>query len=118
VRKNKDTEKKCKKHGFTTHAIRKSGRIECRKCATEKVSKRRRRLKEDAVLYKGGKCCKCGYSKCLAALAFHHLDPKEKEFRIGNKNIKSWERIRKELDKCILVCHNCHAEIHHNNIPG
>ena len=52
-----------------------------------------------------------GYDKCIEALAFHHLDPMEKDFNIGGK---SWaiETLKKEADKCILVCHNCHTEIH------
>ncbi len=71
----------------------------------------RKRKKEELVLYKGGKCNICGYDKCIEALAFHHLDPMEKDFNIGGK---SWaiETLKKEADKCILVCHNCHTEIH------
>ena len=68
-----------------------------------------------AVTYKGGKCEKCGYNKCIAALDFHHLNPLEKDFSIGNKGYtRSWENIKKEIDKCILVCANCHREIHSN----
>lgn len=75
------------------------------------VSESRRKLKLRAVEYKGGKCTLCGYNKCVAALVFHHLDGDEKEFRLGAKTL-SWERIKAEADKCILVCANCHAEIH------
>ncbi len=53
----------------------------------------------------------CGYNKCLAALQFHHLDPKKKDFRISGRNI-TWEKIQPELDKTIMVCANCHTEIH------
>ncbi len=72
----------------------------------------RRRTKEKLVEYKGGECIKCGYKKCIAVLEFHHLDPKEKDFTIGGK---SWslEKLKKEVDKCILVCSNCHKEIHY-----
>jgi len=63
--------------------------------------------------YKGGKCCKCGYDKCVGALEFHHINPDEKEFGPGhNGHTRSWKRVKKELDKCILVCANCHREIH------
>lgn len=66
-----------------------------------------------AIDYKGGSCQKCGYDKCNGALEFHHLDPSEKDFGISAKgDIKSWERIRVELDKCILICANCHRELH------
>ena len=77
------------------------------------VTERRRRLKEMSVEYKGGKCSECGYNKCINALEFHHLDANEKDFSIGNNgHTRSWERIRIELDKCIIVCANCHREIH------
>ena len=65
--------------------------------------------KQKAVNYKGGECIKCGYSKCLSALEFHHTNPKEKE---GYNSHWTFERNKSELDKCILVCANCHREIH------
>ena len=65
------------------------------------------------VNYKGGKCEICGYDKYLGALDFHHLDPAQKDFAISNSNIyKNLDKLKKELDKCILVCANCHREIH------
>ena len=77
------------------------------------VARRRKKLREKAVEYKGGKCIFCAYNRCQAALDFHHLDPKQKEFGVSLDGItRSWERIIKELDKCILVCSNCHREIH------
>ena len=77
------------------------------------VTERRKKLKEMSVEYKGGKCSICGYSKCINALEFHHLDPNEKDFGIGtNGHTRTWERTKKELDKCIIVCANCHREIH------
>jgi hypothetical protein len=72
----------------------------------------RRRLKAKAIEYKGGKCVLCGYSKCNAALEFHHLDKATKGFGLAKGGrIRSWESIAKELDKCILVCSNCHREL-------
>ena len=71
------------------------------------------RLKEKLVEYKGGKCEICGYDKCITALEFHHLNPEEKKFGIGNNDILSFERNKQEADKCILVCANCHREIHY-----
>ncbi len=75
----------------------------------------RQRLKEKLVKYKGGKCEVCGYDKPVpAAFAFHHKDPEQKEFGIAsNGNIRSFDRCTKEVDKCMLVCLRCHAEIHH-----
>lgn len=72
------------------------------------------RTKQKLVDYKGGECSKCGYNKCLAAMEFHHLDPNEKDFTISGKSW-SFERLKSEADKCILVCNRCHTEIHYDN---
>lgn len=106
--------KTCSKHGETMHVIDSTKkRYRCRKCRVDAVDKRRRLLKAKAVEYKGGVCSKCGYDKCLSALDFHHIDPKEKDFSISSDgHTRSWEQIKNELDKCILVCANCHREIH------
>lgn len=77
------------------------------------VSESRRKLKLRCVAYKGGKCEKCGYSKCPAALQFHHLDPKKKDFGLGGGRTRSWAKVKPELDKTIMVCANCHHEIHY-----
>ena len=74
-----------------------------------------------AKQYKGGKCVLCGYNKYLGALDFHHLDPTQKGFEISTRGLtRSWEKIRKELDKCVLVCANCHRELHAgiSQLPG
>lgn len=106
-------EKECKTHGLTEYAQQKDGRWKCKKCGVEAVQKRRDRLKELAVEYKGGKCEVCGYNKCLKALEFHHLNPNEKDFGISQKGYtRSWEKVKSELDKCIMLCSNCHAEFH------
>ena len=73
------------------------------------------KLKQMAVSYKGGKCERCGYDKNIGALDFHHLDPKQKEFEISKVRHKSIEDIKEELDKCILLCANCHREEHCSN---
>jgi len=72
----------------------------------------RRRLKLKAIEYKGGKCAECGYDKSHSALQFHHLDPAKKDFSISAVKSSSWENIKPELDKCILLCANCHLEEH------
>ncbi|QOE32633.1 HNH endonuclease [Klebsiella phage Muenster] len=89
------------------------GKWKCNKCDIQRVSDRRRELKLLAVEYKGGCCEKCGYDKCIAALEFHHLDPNEKDFGISSSgHTRSFEKLKIELDKCIMVCANCHREIH------
>lgn len=72
-------------------------------------------MKERAVAHLGGRCKLCGYNKCLAALEFHHEDPETKDFTISAS--MSWARIEAELAKTILVCSNCHREIHAGNHP-
>ena len=65
-----------------------------------------------AVEYKGGKCRICGYDKCAGALDFHHKNPLEKDFTISG-NAGKWDNIKEELDKCEMLCKNCHAEQHY-----
>jgi predicted HNH restriction endonuclease len=77
------------------------------------VAKRRKKMKAMAIEYKGGKCCVCGYDKCNSALDFHHLDEESKKFGLSVRGLtRSWEKTRTEIEKCILVCANCHREIH------
>ena len=76
------------------------------------VAKRRRKIKLMAIEYKGGKCQICNYNKYPGGLDLHHLDPKTKSFGIGDKGYtRAWETVKVELDKCILVCANCHREL-------
>jgi len=60
----------------------------------------------------GGKCQICGWTGDQAAFQFHYKDPKRKDFVIGNVGNRSWERLKSELKKCILVCANCHMTMH------
>lgn len=74
------------------------------------------RIKQKAVEYKGGSCIHCGFDKHYAAMHFHHRDPSTKEYDWNKLRLKSWDKIILELDKCDLLCSNCHA-IHHSNHP-
>ena len=78
----------------------------------------RQRLKERAIYVMGNKCACCGYNKCIQALEFHHLNPEEKDFSFGSNTNRSWVDTRNELQKCILVCANCHREIHYGLIDN
>lgn len=78
----------------------------------DKVKNWRKKVKEKAVEYKGGKCSICGYNRCLRSMEFHHLDPTKKDFAISKSKSANFDMIKSELDKCILVCSNCHGEIH------
>jgi len=112
-------EKTCLKCG--TKLNRKNNSFLCKNCKPKKIKKSKiviswiKRRKEILVEYKGGKCEICGYNKCLAALDFHHKNPKEKEFNISKKGTNGIENSKKEVDKCLLVCSNCHREIHFLN---
>lgn len=82
----------------------------CYSCA---AYKRRAKLKLKMVNYKGGKCEKCGYNKCHKALQFHHIDPSNKDINLSASLAANhkWDKIQPELDKCQLLCANCHIEI-------
>lgn len=77
------------------------------------VVKRRKKLKDMAIEYGGGKCQVCGYDRCKRALSFHHKEPSQKDFGLSSRGLtRSWEKTKTEINKCILVCANCHMEIH------
>jgi hypothetical protein len=77
------------------------------------VSRRRAEIRRRAIEYLGGKCQRCGYAECPEALDFHHRDAARKDFGISSRGYtRSWDRVRAELDKCDLLCANCHREIH------
>jgi hypothetical protein len=69
-------------------------------------------VKDALVAEAGGSCVLCGYSRCLAALEFHHLDPAAKRFSLAGRGVtRSLARAREEARKCVLLCANCHAEV-------
>ena len=71
--------------------------------------------KIDIIESLGGKCSICGYKRNSAALTFHHNDPSIKEFKLDVRSLsnRTFSKIENELKKCVLICHNCHAELHH-----
>jgi transposase len=102
----------CSKHAETIFVIDRRGYYRCRLCRSASVSRRRRRLKEQLVHEAGGACRLCGYSRCMAALEFHHLVPAEKAFSLSEEGVtRSLARARAEARKCVLLCANCHAEV-------
>ena len=107
--------RECPIHGETEfHFYEKSGRKgqwKCLKCESELAILKKQKYKLKMIEYKGNKCEKCGYNKNIAALEFHHLDPNTKKFTLSDTH-HNWEETKEELDKCILVCSNCHRELH------
>ena len=102
--------KHCKIHNYVLHVMSSDGRYRCRPCRVDAVQKRRLKIKQQAIEYLGGKCKICGYSKYIGSLEFHHRIPENKEFQISAS--MSWNTILKELNKCDLLCANCHREEH------
>jgi len=90
----------------------------CGRCQTAYNNEAGRKKKIKAVEYKGGKCKKCGYKKCINALEFHHRDPSTKNDQWKTMSGWKWSRILKELHKCDLLCANCHREVHYDTFSS
>lgn len=86
---------------------------ECKPCFNSRMMERYETKVQQLLLLKGGSCVKCGYNKCIAALEFHHRDPTQKEFQISKRWSMTDEAVKKEIDKCDLLCANCHREVHY-----
>jgi transposase len=103
---------RCPHHGLTVFRLRSKGGYRCAKCRSEAVARRRRKVKRMLVDEAGGECSVCGYSRCIAALEFHHLVPAEKSFSLSHRGVaRSLVKARLEASKCVLLCANCHAEV-------
>ena len=108
------TEKAKIKRQLHGDKVRKEDRERYRK-NREKIrlqaDKRRKTFKQKCVDYLGSECNKCGYKKSLAALDFHHRNGDGKNIHITRGTV-NWKEIKAELDKCDLLCANCHRESH------
>lgn len=105
-------ERQCRRHGFTTFRLEGRGYYRCLLCRQERVAEWRRRVKRTLVAEAGGRCAACGYSACIAALQFHHLDPAAKSFSLSHEGVaRNLALARAEAAKCVLLCANCHAEV-------
>ena len=109
----KNTSYSCRECGISgKENFYNNARYNCKSCWNKRTIKSQQdNVKEIKDAY-GGKCTICGYNKCYGALDFHHVDPQTKDFTIAKHRGKSLSELKDELDKCILVCRNCHAEIH------
>ena len=109
----REVQRWCATHGVTTFVrYGPDDHLRCRLCRRQRVSDRRRRVKEILVAEAGGACNLCGYDRSIAALHFHHIDPEQKSFGLALRGVaRSLERCRAEARKCVLLCANCHAEV-------
>ena len=103
----------CRHHGLTVWIRSVAGdRYRCKRCRSEHVTARRRRVKRLLVDEAGGRCILCGYDRYPGALQFHHMDPSTKSFALSDQGVaRSLEKARAEAAKCVLICANCHAEV-------
>ena len=108
---------KCKETKPTSEFYKRSGRpgqyqSYCKPCLLYAQSKRWVDRKIKAIEHMGGKCIDCGYTGHRAAFQFHHLDPTTKDVDWNKLRLRSWDKIKLELDKCVLLCANCHSIRH------
>ena len=118
---------------FNSHLTRRKGTLEARTAQGAKSQEKyeaykeahgidpikviRDRRKHMLISLMGGSCFLCGYSGSRKALSLHHI--RDKAFEVNSRALQfSWARVKDEIRKCVLVCLNCHAEIHDNMIPG
>lgn len=108
----KQTMLECSQHGLAEFVLENRGSYRCMRCRQERVAEWRRRVKRRLVDEAGGGCAICGYSRCVAALHFHHLDPTQKLFALSREGVtRSFAEAQAEAAKCVLLCSNCHAEV-------
>lgn len=85
----------------------------CRLCNKNRAAQFRREFKEDCIDHLGGKCWKCSEEFSPAVFDFHHLDPSKKDLELSKMTFKDWNsEVVPELDKCALLCSNCHRQVH------
>lgn len=95
---------------FKTYAKKRQKRNRKSITAARKIKIRKRKV--ECVAYLGGRCQGCGYDKSIVALTFHHRDKDEKERDVSHMLDWPWAKLQAELDKCDLLCFNCHMALH------
>lgn len=114
TKKCKNCEKILPLDNFYNKPGRPNGYSYCKKCSLFQTLKRQRAIKQKAIEYKGGSCQVCGLVDAPCVYDFHHIDPSKKDFSISHYKAYSFNLIKDELDKCILLCSNCHRKEHWN----
>ncbi len=99
---------------FRTSTASKYGKCNlCKECYSNKQKVRRNIHKYKAIIYLGGSCDHCDVEATkenIAIFDFHHLDKHKKDFEVSAKN--TFDSVKEELDKCQLLCSNCHRIVH------
>ena len=113
-----DVTRECQNHGPTVHHRYADGRLRCKRCVGEAVTRRHQRLKRMLIEEFGGGCAVCGYDRTPYNLHFHHVDASTKSFSMHMGVGKAIATFREEAKKCVLVCANCHGEIEAGLIPS
>lgn len=90
----------------------------CKSCHNEYCIQRWLNVKKKAIEYKGGKCIDCDKSFEYYLYDFHHLNPKEKDVDWNKLRLRSWDKIKEELDKCVLLCCMCHRIREHKMVQA
>ena len=104
---------KCSKCGDTNKEnFYKRKRTICKNCKNKETALLSKEKRNFAVNYLGGKCTHCGFNKYKCSLDIHHINPKMKDKNFTSMRHWSYERIKKELKNCILLCKNCHSAYH------
>jgi len=84
----------------------------CRSCEAKDSYERYEDLKQELVTFKGDKCALCEKQYHISIYSFHHTGKEHKDFNLADRRHSPMAEVLRELKKCILVCRNCHAEIH------
>jgi hypothetical protein len=88
----------------------------CTTCRQAIVREQGRNVKRRIVEILGKKCCLCGFSDYISALDVHHANPAKKEFSVASLRRRKWPTVLKEIEKCVLLCANCHRAHHHDEL--
>lgn len=121
--KSEETKKKLSNSFYTSEKVKESLKNRkkkqytsyCKSCNNTYCGERARKIKIKMIDYMGNECKECHIhvnNSHPAIFDFHHLDPTKKDFGLSDKSYKKWEDVKIELDKCILLCSNCHRILH------
>lgn len=100
---------------FYRSNTRKNGNSHCKKCSNELTTERQIKMKIRMIEYKGGQCNKCKLKlvDChYSVFDFHHINPNSKDINFKHIKSQKWDKIKKEIDNCELLCSNCHRIKH------